>query len=499
MNDTSIFNSFWGILMVVLFFGGSIFVHELGHFLAAKWRGLHIERFSIGFGPKICSWTRGGVEYRLSWLPLGGYVALPQLADMRGIEGDSSVDHKALPPISYSSKVIVALAGAVFNILFAFLLATLLFFTGRPSSEARTSTEIGYVSETLVNAAGEEVPAPGHVAGLEEGDVIVALDGEPIKDWDDVHQHIALSSGRTDQGDRVIDFEVLRDGERLHLPVEPIISRDYKIRQVGIQSGYTVIITGLFPDSPAVEAGIEPGDVVVSLDGKRIRNFARFRALTEGRAGEEIPMTVKRGEELIHTTIVPEEVVVRRDGTTDTLTGIADWTMKTELLHQTPVEQLQEMAADTLANLGALINRNSDIGLSHMSGPAGIIRIIYSAAQYSVLQTIWITMFINVSLAFFNLLPIPVLDGGHIAFATFSKLRGKPINPNVIASLQGSFMLILFSMIIYITYFDISRWFSDSSQIAEYREQLITPVFGEDGRDVEADAPEPAQEPAHSQ
>src|SRR5690606_32960649 len=109
-------------------------------------------------------------------------------------------------------------------------------------------------------------------------------------------------------------------------------------------------------------------------------------------------------------------------------TGIANWGTKTELLHQTPFEQVSDMAHDTLRNLGALVNRNSDIGLSHMSGPAGIIRIIYSAAQYSFLQVVWITMFINVSLAFFNLLPIPVLDGGHIAFATFSKLRGKPIN-----------------------------------------------------------------------
>src|SRR5690606_18106208 len=127
--------------------------HELGHFLAAKWRGLHIERFSIGFGPKIVSWRRGGVEYRLSWFPLDGYVALPQLADMRGIEGDSSTDVNALPPISFTDKVIVAAAGAVFNIIFALALATILFFTGRPSNEMRASTEVGYVSETVVDAA----------------------------------------------------------------------------------------------------------------------------------------------------------------------------------------------------------------------------------------------------------------------------------------------------------------------------------------------------------
>src|SRR5690606_24424927 len=109
----------------------------------------------------------------------------------------------------------------------------------------------------------------------------------------------------------------------------------------------------------------------------------------------------------------------------------------------------------------------------------GIIRVIYNASQYDMLNTIWIVVFINVSLAFFNLLPIPVLDGGHIVFATISKLRRKPLNPNVIASVQGSFMLLLFSMIIYVSFFDISRWVSDSSEMNEYRDQAVTPVFGQ--------------------
>ena len=89
---SSLFDNAWSIIVVILFFGGSIFVHELGHFLAAKWRGLHIERFSIGFGPRLFGWKRNGVDYRISLLPIGGYVALPQLADMRGIEGEAGVE-----------------------------------------------------------------------------------------------------------------------------------------------------------------------------------------------------------------------------------------------------------------------------------------------------------------------------------------------------------------------------------------------------------------------
>jgi regulator of sigma E protease len=121
-----IVSNLWPVFLIVLFFGGSIFVHELGHFLAARKRGLVVQRFSIGFGPKIFSWTRNGVEYRLSWLPLGGYVALPQLADMAGIEGESDKPREQLPPLTYADKMIVSVMGAVFNVIFAFLLACLI-------------------------------------------------------------------------------------------------------------------------------------------------------------------------------------------------------------------------------------------------------------------------------------------------------------------------------------------------------------------------------------
>ncbi|MDQ8201857.1 RIP metalloprotease RseP [Pelagicoccus sp. SDUM812003] len=480
MNFPDLLDKGWGALMVVLFFGGSIFVHELGHFLAAKWRGLHIDRFSIGFGPKIVSWTRGSVEYRLSWFPLGGYVALPQLADMRGIEGDSSVDYKALPRIGYLDKVIVASAGAVFNVIFAFLLASLLFFTGRPTAEDRASTEIGFLSETLVNKDGETVPAPAYSAGLRVGDQIVAIDGEPVLDWDDIQAGIALSSGVTVSGDRVIDFEVLRGDQRLNFAVQPIISEDYKLRQVGMLPGYTVMVKSLFPNSPAVKAGVEPGDVLVALDGNPVRSPAFYRTYISDKKDQEVALTVQRGDEIIETKLVPEEVQVWKNGGTATLTGIYEFDKKRGLIYQTPVEQMVEVVTTTWTNLQALIHKNSDIGISHMSGPAGIIRVIYNASQYDMLNTLWIVVFINVSLAIFNMMPIPVLDGGHIVFATISKLRRNPINPNIIASIQGSFMLLLFSMIIYVSFFDISRWISETTEVNEIRDQRIAPVFGQD-------------------
>ena len=132
---SALFSNIGTTALVILFFGGSIFVHELGHFFAARRRGLKVERFSLGFGPKIWSWRgKDGVEYRISWIPLGGYVALPQLADMQAIEGASETPVEQLPSIDYASKMIVSVAGAAMNVVFAFLLACIIWVIGVPTS-----------------------------------------------------------------------------------------------------------------------------------------------------------------------------------------------------------------------------------------------------------------------------------------------------------------------------------------------------------------------------
>src|SRR3954470_22666873 len=174
----SVLANLWVFFLVVLLFGGSIFVHELGHFLAARSRGAHVERFSIGFGPPIWSRRgRDGVEYRVSWFPLGGYVLLPQLADLGPIEGQSETDVSKLPPVGYATKMIVFVAGATFNVLFAFLLACVVWAVGQPESSESLSTRIGYITQKLEVSPGEKVTSPAVKAKLQVGDVIRAIDG----------------------------------------------------------------------------------------------------------------------------------------------------------------------------------------------------------------------------------------------------------------------------------------------------------------------------------
>ncbi len=477
MNVSSLFNNAWGILMVILFFGGSIFIHELGHFLAAKWRGLQIDRFSIGFGPKIVSWKKNGVEYRLSWLPLGGYVALPQLADMRGIEGEGETDLEHLPPISYLDKVIVAVAGALFNIILAFVLATLLYFTGLPSSEQLASTEIGHLSKTVVNAEGIEVVAPALAGGLEVGDRIANIDGSVIRSWEDIHQAIALGYGINDDGRRTVDFIVERDGKTVEIKVHPVLSQRNEIRQVGIRPAYQSYVTGTYPNSPAEQADIQALDALIDIDGIPIRNPQTYRDYIATKANQPVTLTLKRGEEILKRTIVPVSKITTKKGKTEVMAGIYPLASAPSLIRKTPWRQLQDVATMTINTLRSLTHRNSDIKIKQMSGPVDIARIIYGLSQYSMLKTLWFVLVINVSLAFFNLLPIPVLDGGHIVFATISKLRSKTINQNLIASIQGSFMVLLFGMMIYITFFNVSRWSKDTSERQEYVDERVPVTF----------------------
>lgn len=447
----------WSIFLVILFFGGSIFVHELGHFLAARRRGVHVERFSIGFGPKIFSWKgKDGVEYRLSWLPLGGYVTLPQLADLRGIEGDSDVDVEKMPPLSYTTKMIVFVAGAAFNILFALALATVIWFVGQPTSSMTASTRIGYVVPTLTLADGTKVASPASDAGLQIGDTILAIDGDKVSDWFDIVQAIVTGSGRTATGKPKTVLTIKRDSETKTISVYPRLAGEEDYRQVGIDAGYELIVTGVTKDSVAEKAGFLAKDEILTINGQLVINAGVYQNIIAETKGAPLTAVVLRDKQKVTLTIA--------ERTGDAVTAPLGLGLTTgfSTTHPSPFAQIAEQSVMTVRTLMSLINPSSDIGLSKVSGPVGIFRIFHSAAEAGIMTILMFTILVNVNLAIFNLLPIPVLDGGQMLFATIAKIRGRALPTSFIMATQSTFVILLFSMILYVSFFDVRRIVRDN-------------------------------------
>lgn len=456
-----ILSNLWSVLLIIVFFGGSIFVHELGHFLAARRRGVLVERFSIGFGPKIFSWKgKDGVEYRLSWLPLGGYVALPQLADMRGIEGESTADLAAVPPPSYATKMIVFVAGAVFNIIFAFLLACVVWGVGQPTTTSLNSTRIGVISPTIKLADGTEAVSPAVEAGLQVGDVIRSVDGKAVDTWVGFIQTLAAGSGRTADNRREATLSIERDGRTFDVAVYPRLAGDDGFRMIGVEPADTLTVGRALPDSPASAAGILPEDVILKVDGQSVASVEQFIAFVQKPAGAPVALAVKRGEQTLTVPITPR-LGKNRAGQPVYQVGI-EYRNNYIVIHPSPFKQLADHATMTWRVLSGLVTPGSDLGPSKLSGPVGIARGFHSMAQIDIRLVLWFTILVNVNLAIFNLLPIPVLDGGHMAFATIGKLRGRALPPQFIMTAQQVFMVLLFTMIIYVSSYDIRRWIRDA-------------------------------------
>jgi regulator of sigma E protease len=444
----TLLTNLWVLFLVVLLFGGSIFVHELGHFLAARRRGAVVERFSIGFGPPIFKWRgKDGVEYRVSWFPLGGYVLLPQLADLGSVEGRSELDPAKLPPVSYATKMIVFVAGAAFNILFAFLLACIVWVIGQPAATGFTSTTVAEISPTIKDGSGKDVVSPAVKAGLKPGDVIVKVDGEPVETFADIVEHLALGSGWNKEGERQTIFTLRRNGELIDVPIQPVISGEENVRKVGFSTVAKLLVGRAAPGSPAEKAGLMPDDQITTINGTPILTYPQLSDALRTNLGKPIQITVLRGGE---TRTLSLETTKGVD------LGLA---IKSSMavVHPSPFEQIGDSVVKTFRTLWALINPRSDIGISHLSGPIGIIDNFFAVSRAGLPLALWFTILVNVNLAIFNLLPMPVLDGGQMLFATIGRLRGRPLPVSFIMTAQSVFLVLLFSMVLYVSVFDVRR------------------------------------------
>ncbi|MDR1254491.1 MAG: RIP metalloprotease RseP [Puniceicoccales bacterium] len=301
----------WAIFWMLAFFGGSIFIHEFGHFLIAKKRKLYVPTFSIGFGPKIFSWKRGETEYCISLFPLGGYVALPQMGEIPILEGSSTIPTKTL---SFTDKFLVAVMGAVFNILFAFVIATMLWIVGLSVPEQDKSTEIGYIVPKWSDEFGVTQPSPALQAGLQVGDKILAIDDQPIQCFSDIEKYIILGTHRSKQGHAQSRITFERNRQTHSTVLRPLkvqtnlLTNDF-VRFSGIIAPkQDLTIERIESGSSAEKIGLQLGDKIVAIDDQPLHSFLGLRTYLNEKKPESVALSLQRNGELLKLACEPLKV-----------------------------------------------------------------------------------------------------------------------------------------------------------------------------------------------
>ena len=439
------------ILEVLVLFNLLIAVHELGHFLAARWRGLVIEKFGIWFGKPIWKKTINGVQYSLGSIPFGGFVALPQLAPMDVIEGETQTDRAKLPQISALDKIIVAVAGPLFSLLLALFFAGIVWLVGHPVSESDMTTVIGYM----------ETGSPAATAGLQPGDRILEVDGQAVTRFSGMNNSVVWNIVRS-EGD-TIPIKVERNGQIQTFSVIPYKAetrgwRRKSVRQVLISPAITPIVAKVRRNTPAAAAGLKSGDIIRGYNDTAIYSPLALADYIEANAGKPMVLNVDRGGQRLKLPITPAML----PGEKVPRIGIEwDTSGRMSIFHPNPAEQVYDSITSTLNTIGAVASPKSDVKLQHLSGPIMIVRIYYLLfeSDNGWKLALWFSVILNVNLAILNMLPIPVLDGGHIVLAMIEGVRRKPVNMKVLEWVQTACATVIIGYMLYISFFDIGDLF----------------------------------------
>ena len=438
------------ILLVLFFFGFCIFIHELGHLLAALYCGLHVERFSVGFGKAIYKRRYRNIDFIIGWIPFGGYVALPQLEPS---DSPHTHDGQALPAVEPWKRMITAVAGPLFNILFGFVLASIIWVVGMPGRAAVESVRIGYIPETYTDSNGRIQETPEYQAGFQAGDQIVAINGKKLKKgWEDIHYAILYAKSPH------IDLEILRDGQAKTIHYSPVEHPDKEGLWFTFIEPYEPIkILKVLPDSPADRAGLKVDDRILELNGKRVVNRAILIEGIQAAKDKPVSLEIERdGREENIQNIRP--TLMNIEGKDIYAIGIAFQAIQElVIVHPTPWELFTSILGHTYKTLLSLFNPNNPISPKHMSGPVGIVNVLFSLFYHNIIQGIWLVVLITFNLAVLNLLPIPVLDGGHILQGAIEICIRRRLPTRLVVSLQYTFAVLLISFMLYVSYYDLRR------------------------------------------
>ena len=530
-----IINILYVVAVVFLLFGAAIFVHEFGHFWVALKRGLKVEEFAIGFGPIIWSKTHEGILYSIRAIPAGGFVKLPQMLTSEAIEGkpegqtegneDSENEDneppepvEELPPVSPLSKILVAFAGPLMNVIFAVLIAVFIWLVGIPKP----------INEPVVGYVGEQ--SEEYTIGARPGDRIMNVNDEPIETWQDVVYAVLDSEGETvavqvQRGEEQRQFDLPAGTwsggiRRIRLDNQDLLEvmsfeTPSLLGDVGFKPGdvvlgvngqkaysqyqlldllmadvgqmKTVLVTRsdqevelLFetPDvagviveqvvtededglsTPASKADVQAGDVIKSAAGVRVTSTRQLVDIIQAQDNKEFQLDLLRGDKGIQVSITPKDnrlgVALKQDiGLVFKPEPIR---YSKELAHPSPAAQIGDVLdkiAITFKALGR--GKESGVGAKDLSGPVGIFGMLAIQVNHDLRLALSFLVLLNINLAILNLLPVPVLDGGHILLSIIEWIRKEPVSVKIQEWATTAFAALLLCFFVYVTFADVKR------------------------------------------
>ena len=419
------------LLYFIIALGILVFVHELGHFLVAKKSGIRVDRFSLGFPPKMVGVQVGETEYCLSWIPFGGYVKVAGMADV-GEDGATGAPWE-FPSKPVWVRMAVIIAGPAMNFLFAFFAFTFISFYFGAETYDSTSVKVGEDSV-------------GKRAGLRYGDRIVAVDGHGV-----ANSH-ELATRLNDAGDVGMQLEVQR-GERtvmIDLPRSP--EQGY-----GLAVLPPTLVGSLSAGMPAESIGLVRGDRIVSVAGEEVANWTEMSKVIRRHPGQTITLSWERSGTVMKSEITPKPT--RSGDETIGLIGIGPFSSRapvgvTESLSvgATAVYRSSWMIFDFLREL-----TQGDRSTEELGGPLRIAQLAKQTADQGLLTYLSFLGLLSVNLAVLNLLPIPVLDGGHLTFLTLEAIMRRPLSVRQREVSQQVGLAIMLCVMVLVTFNDLNQ------------------------------------------